>query len=284
VILPVYNGADTIATQLAAISDQDYTGEWELIAVDNMSTDETRAILDRWAADHPNTRVVDATSGRGVAVARNCGVSVARGDLLAFCDADDAVDRGWLSAIVKAAEEADLVAGREVRVVANRDGVLDPRPARWQPSPGRSRHLGFLPFAVGGNAAVWRSVIDDVGGWDPEFRRGQDAEFSWRAQVAGYRFAYAADATVYYRDRARLRDLMSQHYGWGLSDARLLAMYREAGCPETPWSVIVRRTLWMVLHSLDLVRSRWRRAAYLKVVAGCAGRLVGSRRYQVRLF
>lgn len=282
VILPMHNASATVDAQLDALARQDFAGSWELIAVDNLSTDDSGSRTLSHIDQLPMLRVCSASEGRGAAVARNRGVAVSRGDLLVFCDADDVAHPQWLSELVNCARTADLVGGREVRVVTQPDGALRVRPGQSRTET-RAPHLGFLPFAVGGNAAVWRYVVDDVGGWREDFLRGQDAEFSWRAQVAGYRFAFAPAAVMYYRDRSTLWATMHQHYVWGIQDARLVALYRHAGCRQTPWLTLTKRLAWLVSHIGDLAHSRWRRTAYLKVVAACAGRLRGSMRHHVRL-
>ena len=110
VVMPARNARPTLEAQLEALRAQDYAGPWELVVADNGSTDGTAGLTRRWAGTLP-VRVVDAASSRGASFARNRGWRSARGDLIAFCDADDVVDSRWLSRLAKAAEEADLVGG-----------------------------------------------------------------------------------------------------------------------------------------------------------------------------
>src|SRR4051812_31222858 len=110
--MPVLNGEAHIADQLAALAAQTYEGDWELVVVDNGCSDRTIEIARDWAPRFPRLRIADATRRRGLNVARNAGAAAARGDFLAFCDADDVASPGWLAALASAAPEADVVGGR----------------------------------------------------------------------------------------------------------------------------------------------------------------------------
>src|SRR3954464_1168336 len=91
VIIPVRNGADTLAEQLEAPAGQTYSGEWEVILADNRATDGTRARAEQGSSKLPVLTIVDASERPGSSFARNCGAAHATGDFLAFCDADDVV-------------------------------------------------------------------------------------------------------------------------------------------------------------------------------------------------
>src|SRR5438045_2944663 len=99
VIVPVRNGARWLGQQLAALERQRYGGRWEVVVVDNGSSDGSAAVAGDWAG-RLALRTVGANRRRGINVARNAGAAVACGDLLAYCDADDQVAPGWLEALV----------------------------------------------------------------------------------------------------------------------------------------------------------------------------------------
>src|SRR4051794_8949553 len=111
VVVPVRDGCSVLGDQLDAIGRQEYLGEWELVVADNGSSDSSASIARTWIAQNGIGRLVDASGRRGPGYARNAGARAARGDFLAFCDADDAVATGWLRALVAAGEAADLVTG-----------------------------------------------------------------------------------------------------------------------------------------------------------------------------
>src|SRR4051794_1712486 len=107
VVLPVRNGDLTLDVQLAALSCQDYSSAWEVILVDNASTDDTQVCARRWEPELPVLRVV-AESRVGLNAARNRGVGEARGDLVLLCDADDEVTPGWIREMAAALGTFDL--------------------------------------------------------------------------------------------------------------------------------------------------------------------------------
>lgn len=99
VIIPCLNAERTIGEQLAALAAQRWSERWEVIVADNGSTDGTLEVVRRFAGRLPELRVVDASQRRGSGYARNRGAAVARGEWLAFCDADDVVAPGWVAAM-----------------------------------------------------------------------------------------------------------------------------------------------------------------------------------------
>src|SRR5688572_27649838 len=112
VVIPCRNGADVIGNQLEALARQRCDCDWEVIVVDNRSTDRTRAVAESFRDRLPRLTVIDAPDKRGAAYARNVGVRAALGENVAFCDADDEVDDGWLAAVASGLREHRAIAFR----------------------------------------------------------------------------------------------------------------------------------------------------------------------------
>lgn len=246
VIVPMYNARDTIGEQIGALIAQDYDGPWELILADNGSTDGTVDVIRR---DYPDldARVVIADGQRGAAYVRNTAVGHGRGDFLAFVDADDRVDPGWLSEMVAAAEGVDVVAGEIETVSLN------------SPEARAARPLGslafvfddpeFLPSASGCNLGAWRTAFEAVDGFDPTFVVGQDIDFSWRAQLAGFTIGFAPKAVVAYRLRSSRRGLLRQMRGYGRGETKAFYRYRRFGAPRMPARAKVALALFLVTRN-----------------------------------
>ena len=111
VVVPVRNGMPWLEQQLRALSEQQCGEPWEVIVADNGSTDESGLVVRKWARRRPVVRLVDASKAVGPGGTRNAGARAAQGELLAFCDADDVVQPGWLSADVAALAHADASGG-----------------------------------------------------------------------------------------------------------------------------------------------------------------------------
>ena len=92
VVIPVRNGATTLATQLEALAGAKKPSRTlEVVVADNGSTDDTRSIAMSFT-DRLALRIVDAGEVPGINIARNLGVAATDAEWLLFCDDDDAVD------------------------------------------------------------------------------------------------------------------------------------------------------------------------------------------------
>ncbi len=274
VVIPARNAADVLPTQLAGLSRQDYEHEWEIIVVDNGSTDGTAHVAMAWT-DRLPLRVVPAFDKPGVNYARNVGVHSAEGDLIAFCDADDEVSQGWLTAIVEASLESDAVGGAFDHTKLN-----DPVATSWRAAPLTTlpkRSGRFLPSLWAGNLAVWLDVLEAVEGFNEDYVYGaEDVEFSWRLQLAGYQLGFSRQAVAHYRLRPDLRSLARQFYNYGRSGPRLYRDFRSAGMPRSSIRGALKAWAWLIVHSPDLARDRTRRGNWAKRAASRAGKVVGS--------
>jgi cellulose synthase/poly-beta-1,6-N-acetylglucosamine synthase-like glycosyltransferase len=279
VILPARNAAGTIAQQLAGLVAQDYTGGWELLVVDDRSTDRTREVVGDWLRSLPSVRLIGATGPpqpNRASQMRNLGVAAAKGDLIAFCDADDVVAPGWLRVMAEAATSADIVsAAREVNTL-NTSAVRG-----WHSRGQRPRSERFLPWASTSGSAVWRDVLAAIGGFNEQHPGAEDRDLSWRAQLAGYRLIAAPDAVVSYRYRSRLGATARQEYRWGRADARLFRDFAAAGMRRTPLGDAVMSWAWALCTIPALPFSARRRGQWTRRTARLCGRLAGSARERV---
>jgi glycosyltransferase involved in cell wall biosynthesis len=104
VVVPVYNGAGIVEELLQSLLDLDYPAEChEIIVVDNGSTDRTRQIVGRYPV-----RLLEEREIKGAAAARNKGIRHARGDIIAFTDADCVADSNWLKMLVADHEDPSI--------------------------------------------------------------------------------------------------------------------------------------------------------------------------------
>lgn len=277
VIIPVYNGANTLGEQLNALEKQDYDGEWEIIVVNNRSTDNTTAFVESFQKQIPRLRLIQALEWPGAGYARNEGVAAARGDMLAFCDADDVADPGWLAALAKALPTHDFVAGRIDVERLNRCPSWRPSFAAYPHKPA----MGFLPFVSGCNMALGRSAFTAAGGFDEAFLRGQDLELSWRLQLHGYAIHYEPEAVMYRRYRETLPELWRQVSAYATYYPLLYRRYAQHGMPPSRWRQAWPRYKWLLRHGRKLLsKSPKARGRWVYRAAVSWGLLVGSMRYR----
>jgi glycosyltransferase involved in cell wall biosynthesis len=276
VVIPVRNAAGTLPEQLAALAAQTYAGAWEIVLADNGSTDDTVEVARSF--DHPVAplRVVDACARAGSSYARNHGAENARGDFIAFCDADDVVAPGWLDALARAARDYDAVTGPQDASSINSAPVQQWRPPRATALP----RSAFLPYAPSCNLAVWADVYACTGGFDEAYPQAHDVEWSWRAQLAGFTLGFAPDAVVNYRYRATVRGVARQAYLSGIDSARLYRDFRSRGMKRPRLARSLRVWAWLVARLPYLV-SPAQRGVWVRRAGEAWGRARGSARFRV---
>ncbi len=268
VIVPVRNGMPWLEGQLRALTDQQCSEEWELIIADNGSTDTSRSVGRQWAERHPNVHWVDASAVHGAPAARNIGVRTARGDRLAFCDADDIVRPGWLASCIKALEEVDVVAGVFDFWSLNGLRASPPKPASM-------RQLGFLPAGLGANLAVRREAFESVGGFAEELKIGEDIDLCWRLQLQGFRFVIEFGAVVSKRERSEPIQVFWQAAAYGRSGPALYRRHRATGARRNLTGA-AKSWLWLIVHSPRLARPGTPRTEWARAAGMRSGRLIGS--------
>lgn len=214
VIIPVYNGDRYITQAVESVLAQTYEA-YELIVVDDGSTDDTPLILKGYGSRlhyiyQPN---------QGVAIARNCGIQAAKGELVAFLDADDFFLPDKLAAqaaVFVAHPELGIVHSgwQRVNAAGDRLSVVEP----WHKVPELTleawlRWKPVLPSAM----MFRRQWLTRVGGFDPRFPPAEDTELVLRLALKGCQANWLRQVTVCYRQHEQ--SAMHQ----GLPQARSLA-------------------------------------------------------------
>jgi glycosyltransferase involved in cell wall biosynthesis len=219
IVIPVHNGAATLGEQLDALLPQHCPIDWEVLVVDNGSTDATRELVERYRATHDRVRIVSAPDRHNLSYVRNVGVEEAGGDLIAFCDDDDIVGPRWVEAMAHALLEPPHVASRLVYHRLNSPEAMTGR-RRFQ-SDTLETFLGY-PIAQG-PCGVQRWLWDALGGNDESLSySGEDFDFSIRAQrELGVSPVLAPDADYHYRTRTSPRALFRQSRRYGRSHVTL---------------------------------------------------------------
>jgi glycosyltransferase involved in cell wall biosynthesis len=214
VVLPTRGRAPYLEVALDSLAAQDLVEPWELIVVDDGSSDGTRALLER-----RGVRSLRLDPARGLNPARNAGIDVAASDLVAFTDDDVRAPTGWLRALVEGARRhpgAEALGGP----IRPRFEGRTPRGCGREDPPLTTLDLGPrdkpAQMVWGANLAVRRSAVERVGRFDETIHGGGD-EQEWleRLQEAGGEVMYIAGAGLDHRrtaDDARLSRLARGAY------------------------------------------------------------------------
>ncbi|HEX4706802.1 MAG TPA: glycosyltransferase [Candidatus Udaeobacter sp.] len=217
VIVCSYNGAHTLAACLESLGKLNYPA-YEVILVDDGSTDDTAHV----AAQFPSVRYIHQAN-HGLSHARNTGAAAAKGDVFAYTDSDCMVDADWLYYLIGA-----LVSGDYAGVGGPN---ITPPAQNWiqacvAAAPGGPSHVlltdTIAEHIPGCNMAFYRWAFDGVGGFDPEYRKaGDDVDFCWRIQQAGWVIGFGPTAIVWHYRRFTLRAFLKQQDGYGEAESLL---------------------------------------------------------------
>jgi glycosyltransferase involved in cell wall biosynthesis len=278
VVLAFRDAEADLGRQLTALAQQDFEGVWEVIAVDNGSSDRSRMVVDSHT-DHVPIRVVEADERANLSYARNTGARSAAGRKLLFLDADDEVARGYVRAMASALDSAEFVAARLDHEALNPGWVRAAYGDAWQVH-GLDPLFQFLPVAGGGTIGVTREVFEAVGGFDPDLSGAEDVAFAWNVQLQGSALRFVSDAVLRHRYRATLAGLFRQTRAQGRVLPLLYRMYRDAGLERRSLREAGRQWL-SLLAGLPRVRGRSELAPLAARLGYLVGRLEGSVRYRV---
>lgn len=227
VIIPHYRDLGGLDLCLRALGRQTYPlSDFEVIVADNNSPEGEAAVAEVIAGRARLTVVRE----KGAGPARNGGVALARGDILAFTDSDCVPEAEWLAEGLAGLEGYDFVGGRVT--------VLVDDLARMSAAEAFERVFAFdfktyitkKGFTGAGNLFCSRTVFDQVGG----FRVGvsEDVEWSHRARGKGLRLGYVPRAIVGHPARRNWEELWGK---WRRVNAETYGLYRERPSGDLKW-------------------------------------------------
>ena len=216
VIVCTYNGRRTFRDCCEGLRKLDYRN-FEVIVVDDGSTDGVADV----ARDY-GFRVI-STPNRGLSSARNTGLEAATGDIVAYIDDDAYPDPQWLSYLAHTFTTTDFVAVGGPNIAPDGDGPIADCIAN---APGGPVHVLLsdreAEHIPGCNMSFRRSVLDDIGGFDPQFRvAGDDVDVCWRLQQIGSRVGFCPAAMVWHHRRGSIRAYWKQQREYGKAEALL---------------------------------------------------------------
>ena len=222
VIVPFLNASRTLPYCLDGLAAQNYK-TFEVVFVDNGSTDESAAQIRKFQSDHPALKVaLMEESRRSAAAARNTGARAAQGEWIAFTDADCVPDAYWLADLAAAAgrhPEAAAFAGTIIpapsaEIIPSFLGLFTlPAIHREQVYERYTLVSGGFPTA---NFMVRKPVFEQAGGFDPDIEiYGEDHDLCLRLYQTGGRIQSLTSASVRHIHRNSLEGLVKQS-GLGL--------------------------------------------------------------------
>jgi GT2 family glycosyltransferase len=193
VVVPTHNRVERLMRLLDALAAQDIGERFEVVVVDDLSSDDTVIRLGRWSPVASfQLKILSSEINTGPAGARNRGWRGARGEVVAFVDDDCVPSTGWLGSLVAGLDSADIAVGRtrppddQLHLIGPFSSYLD---------------IGHDQSFSTCNIAYRRSVLEKLGGFDEanfSWLNGEDTDLGLRSIKAGYRDIYVAEALVWH--------------------------------------------------------------------------------------
>lgn len=223
VVVACYNGARTLKVCLDSLQNLHYP-DYEVILVDDGSTDATADI----ASHYDQVRLLSQRN-HGLGVARNTGIAAAKGEIVAFTDADCRSDEDWLYYLVAELLHSGFAGLGGPNLLPPEDS---PVAAAVMVSPGGPAHVMLTDQVAehipGCNMAFYKWALNAIGGFDPIFRRaGDDVDLCWRLQQRGHQIGFSPAGFVWHYRRSTVRDYLKQQRGYGESEALLERKHPE---------------------------------------------------------
>ncbi|MCG5512082.1 glycosyltransferase family 2 protein [Ectothiorhodospira shaposhnikovii] len=209
VILCTRNRSTQLLGTLASLERQDFQHPWELIVVDNGSTDDTDQVIQNFMAKTRISIRAVFEPAAGLSKARNRGITHGKGAFLAFTDDDCYPDPGWLSMIYKCflQEDVDYCGGRLLLYdpLDRRVSIQESEDKQKIPA-GQFVGAGLI---LGANMAFKREAIVGLRGFDERlgagtrFCSGEDTDMFRRMSIAGFDGIYEPGLVVYHHHQRR---------------------------------------------------------------------------------
>lgn len=209
VIIPVYNDAERLKLCLDRLAEQTFPrDEMEVIVVDNGSTSPPRELVE----SYPFCQFAEE-SAPGSYAARNRGLSLAAGDIVAFTDADCLPHRDWLEQGVAGAEQfaGPVLIGGAINVVPNDPTRVSA--VEWFDvvfGLQQETNVAHYSFAATANAFANRDLLNTIGHFNSQLLSGGDTDWGKRAAAEGYPVVYHPGAAVDHPARRSLGQIATQ--------------------------------------------------------------------------
>lgn len=259
-VLCTKDRADSLERCLAEVEKQDCHLKWELVVVDNASTDETPDVIEKWARKFPVALKLVREEAPGTGFARNAGWRAAGGKIIVYTDDDCYPAKDFLQSVYRCFHdnEIDYLSGR-ILLFDNSDFKI--AVTEWAEPIVLKPYSFISPGLVKcANCAFMREALETVGGFDPSFGAGacfagEDVEVVGRMAFAGKKGLYSPKPLVYHHHgrnteakyealkrtydegrgacmvkgllNKRMRKVYFKSWCWKIRDQSLVTTYRE---------------------------------------------------------
>ena len=223
-VIPVHNGERWIHEVLASVFAQADGRPFQVMVVDDGSTDGSPKILEQYASEG-RLELVQGQQ-RGAAAAANLGIREASHPIVCQVDQDVILQPRWMASLLAELEQDGVAAAQGYYITDPTDSVwarVMGRDLEYRYSQIRGRYMDHV---CTGNTAYRADLLREVGLFDESFGYGYDNDMSYRLGEAGYRLAFCRKARSIHRWRSRLAGYLTQQYGVGYGRLDLIRKHR----------------------------------------------------------
>lgn len=221
VIVPVLNEESHIKKCIDSLVNQEFLN-YEIIIIDNGSKDNTMNLIKKY-----ENVILLSENRKGSYIARNRGINLAKGEIIAFTDADCIVHKNWLKELYKGFSNVNIgcVVGsivpyqgkNIVEIYSRNKDILSQK---------TTLDTKFLPYGQTANVAFKKDVFNIIGMFDEIQIYGGDADIAWRMQLnTDYKLIYNDDAIIQHRHRTTFKGLFKQQFRYGFGRMMLYKKY-----------------------------------------------------------
>ncbi|HOK08043.1 MAG TPA: glycosyltransferase [Candidatus Hydrogenedens sp.] len=231
IIVPAYNDSERLHHLLTSFDSLEYDEPYEVIIVDDASTDRTPEVCHEWSKKWHSYkfRYIRLKQNSGPGIARNKGLEVADGEIVAFTDSDCRVHPHWLKKLISTLDPINKIVGVGGRVKAVSEASVFARHSLFHHVLEPPEKLHYL---VTCNCSFIKKPLLDIGGFAEDIRNpgGEDISASIHLWKKGWRFAYQKDAIVYHDFDTNFRSFLRTWYNYGYGCS--IVLHRELNMDE----------------------------------------------------
>ena len=285
VVMPVHNGVDVLSRSISSLCRQSFT-EWELLAIDDRSTDGSYESLVSMGQKESRIRVFRTLENRGPAAARNEGIRQASSATIAYLDCDDVYHPEYLEKVNQFRREADvLIFGYDIIDDDDPEGSI----RSWDPAP--YKHILFAGnLATPLGVAHRRDLALKIGGFDEELWGLEDWDLWKRFARSGAEFLFLTFRSGIYHKRksSRSRSPHLTEKQRATFESRLASsgsVYRQSGLANRSVQKVLLLSSMFPFGSPDSTAQDLSEAAHLLSRIGfdcqcfCTSKLKGDREF-----
>ncbi len=207
IVVPAYNEEENIVNLLHSLKKQNLSQKYEIIIVDNKSTDNTIQIIKQYKIKYQMDNLKVISSSGKLGKVRNTGVAKSKGKWIIFIDADEIAGKNWLKNLMEKINDYDILIGSVNVSNAKKNSITKFFDLYHKEVRKNLKKNKNIKMAGTGNLLVNRKIFDNGIMFDNNFPTSEDGDFTYRAFKKGYKFGYVDDAKIYHKLPQTMRQL-----------------------------------------------------------------------------